>query len=272
MVLLICCSFSAPVKAKAQLKDQEWIRLLHHVTVEVLALYKNGRDVSQVCNLRVADSQSWKQTSNTSIDIRPDGAGVALGFPNPQDEQSILDAISPEASGEEILRDPAALERINNAQIAEIKGVLSPALAPAPAGKKSRIRRAEHASPTTERATVEEWLALSLTTAPEIKLAILKRVTQITGIRPSDPAVSSAHSLGDLLHVFRAKPKPNKLAQRKEMVGIRDESANVQVYHYRRSPIHREKEVGRWKVIEQALIERDLPVTGSRWASAKLTQ
>jgi hypothetical protein len=33
--------------------------------------------------------------------------------------------------------------------------------------------------------------------------------------------------------------------------------------------IDKEKAVGRWKVIEEELMKRDLPVTGSRWQGAK---
>ena len=46
---------------------------------------------------------------------------------------------------------------------------------------------------------------------------------------------------------------------------------NVAVYATRRTPIHKEKEIGRWKVIEEELLRRDLPVTGSRWQGAKTT-
>ena len=38
--------------------------------------------------------------------------------------------------------------------------------------------------------------------------------------------------------------------------------SNVTIYNRRVTPIDKEKEVGRWKVIEERLIEKDLPVTG----------
>ncbi|GAB7362023.1 hypothetical protein MBLNU230_g2057t1 [Neophaeotheca triangularis] len=247
--------FSAPVKAKAQLSYQEWLRLLHHVTVEVLALYKARRDVNQVCNFRTSDARPWEQTITTTIDVRADGTGVALRFPSPEDEQTILSAISQQPPEEEAAQDAEALERLWDVQQAEFQGILSTG-----------------GDTVTGREMVEKWLALPLTAAPEIKYAIMKRIIQVTGHRPFEPALSSALSLGDLLHAFRALPKPKKLAQRKEMVSLGKESGNVQVHSNRRTPIHREKEVGRWKVIERALIERDLPVTGSRWPSSKLSQ
>jgi len=43
------------------------------------------------------------------------------------------------------------------------------------------------------------------------------------------------------------------------------------VHDHRQTPIHKHKEVGRWKVIEEELINRGLPVTGSRWQGAKTT-
>ena len=41
------------------------------------------------------------------------------------------------------------------------------------------------------------------------------------------------------------------------------ELANVKVHDRRISPIDREVSVGRWKVIEEALTKRGLPVTGT---------
>jgi len=45
---------------------------------------------------------------------------------------------------------------------------------------------------------------------------------------------------------------------------------NVSVYSKRQTPIDKEQQIGRWKIIEEELIRRDLPVTGSRWQNAKV--
>lgn len=58
------------------------------------------------------------------------------------------------------------------------------------------------------------------------------------------------------------KPKATKVAPVVEevIVGL----PNVTVHASRVTPIDKEKAVGRWKVIEQALIDQGLPVTGYR--------
>ena len=92
---------------------------------------------------------------------------------------------------------------------------------------------------------------------------------QLTGHRIPDPVISNANTLADLHNAFKAKEKPKKLVQTEQMQRLKTELPNVTVHHRRQTPIDKEKEVGRWKVIEDELIARDLPVTGSRWRDAK---
>ena len=87
---------------------------------------------------------------------------------------------------------------------------------------------------------------------------------QLTGRRIPDPAIDSIDSAKDLLRLLVKKPKPKKLAD--ALLG--DETArlampsNVQIFERRYTPIDKEKEVGRWKVVEKELKRRGLPVTG----------
>jgi hypothetical protein len=57
-------------------------------------------------------------------------------------------------------------------------------------------------------------------------------------------------------------PKPRKivdaLKQKEDLLAL----PNVSVFERRVTPIDKEKSVGRWKIIEQELKRRDLPVTG----------
>ena len=57
-------------------------------------------------------------------------------------------------------------------------------------------------------------------------------------------------------------PKPRKLVdalkQKEDLLAL----PNVSVFERRVTPIDKEKSVGRWKIIEQELKRRDLPVTG----------
>ena len=91
---------------------------------------------------------------------------------------------------------------------------------------------------------------------------------QLTGHRIPDPAISSANTLSDLYNTVKMRERPKRLARTKEMKKV-DKTPNVNVHPTRRTPIHKETEVGRWKVIEDELNARDLPVTGSRWQGAK---
>jgi Ribosomal subunit 39S len=86
-----------------------------------------------------------------------------------------------------------------------------------------------------------------------------------TGARISDPAIDECHTVGDVYKKLIAKPKPSKLAQAIETDSNLVELVsmpNVKFQGRRVTPIDKEKEIGRWKVIEEELEARGLPVTG----------
>lgn len=64
-----------------------------------------------------------------------------------------------------------------------------------------------------------------------------------------------------LSHIVRA-PKPRKLSEALQMKEELLNLPNVSVLENRITSVDKEKAVGRWKVIEKELMERDLPVTG----------
>lgn len=92
---------------------------------------------------------------------------------------------------------------------------------------------------------------------------------QLTGKRIPDPAVSSATTLEDLYNAFKTKEKIKKLAQTPQLKQVSEQLPNVKVHASRRTPVHKEKEIGRWKIIEDELVLRDLPVFGSRYQDSK---
>ena len=85
---------------------------------------------------------------------------------------------------------------------------------------------------------------------------------QLTGTRIPDPAIHEIKHVVALLAQLHEKPKPKKLAQALESIRELRQLPNVQLMSSRYTPITKEKEVGRWKVIVKELQERDLPVTG----------
>lgn len=93
---------------------------------------------------------------------------------------------------------------------------------------------------------------------------IIKRVMQLTGVRIPDSSIDDINSGKALLGFLVKKPKPKKLAHSliadEDLQGLR----NVKIMDRRYTPIDKEKQVGRWKVIEEELTRQGLPVTGSR--------
>lgn len=85
---------------------------------------------------------------------------------------------------------------------------------------------------------------------------------QLTGSRIPDPLIHNLSTTKALFAHLVTKPKPRKLAEflqlKEELKGL----PNLQMMDRRYTPIDREKEVGRWKVIERELQRRDLPITG----------
>jgi len=92
----------------------------------------------------------------------------------------------------------------------------------------------------------------------------LKRFSQLSGRCIPDPLLNSDKTLRHLIdHLSEAiKPKPKTLAetlmQKQELAGI----SNVKIMTRRETPVDKEKEVGRWKLIEAELKNRGLPVLG----------
>ena len=85
---------------------------------------------------------------------------------------------------------------------------------------------------------------------------------QLTGRRIPDPDISAITTSGSLAVSLGKEPKPKRIAetlvQSKEVVRL----PNVQILPRRYGLIEREMEVGRWKVIQEELEKRGLPVTG----------
>lgn len=98
---------------------------------------------------------------------------------------------------------------------------------------------------------------------------ILKNFQKLTSVRLSDPTLNKLSqnpnaTLRDLVdEILEAqKPKPkgthDRLVANEELMA----QPNVKISARKIGPVDREREVGRWKVIEQALQEKGLPVLG----------
>ena len=84
-----------------------------------------------------------------------------------------------------------------------------------------------------------------------------------TGSRLSDYAVQNITTLAQLRDAIAKRPAPKKMASKLNTSQILEGLPNVSVAARRVTPIDKEKKIGRWKLIEQELLDRGLPVTGS---------
>ncbi|KAL1640299.1 hypothetical protein SLS58_007115 [Diplodia intermedia] len=127
-------------------------------------------------------------------------------------------------------------------------------------------QKAVDPSATDEEVSQQEIWALSPISLrdPAIKFAVVKRVMQLTGTRISDPIIAKSDTAGILLSNITKKPQPTKLFEKLERDQMLSHLRNVKISPRRITPIDKEKQVGRWKVIEQKLLDKNLPVTGHR--------
>lgn len=93
---------------------------------------------------------------------------------------------------------------------------------------------------------------------------ILKRLTQLSGYRVKDPMLSRSKTWEILIDAVGKDvgPKPKDIAETLLMKENLAHLPNLKIMGRRETPVDKEKEVGRWKVIEAELQERGLPVLG----------
>ncbi|KAK5680462.1 hypothetical protein LTS10_007390 [Elasticomyces elasticus] len=234
-------------KKRVELSNKQWQMLLHHIMVEVIALQQAGRAPGQVCFPRNADMYTWRQTRKAAMKSATNRAGATVSFSDLAAEQFVLQAI-PENAPTETVQDQQVLINEVEFAVADADEAL---------GWKA-----------SSDLSAPSWMDISIKN-PSVKMALIKRTLQLTGKRLPDPAVSLSTTLADLYNHLQLKEQPKKLAQTPQMQRIKLSTPNVKVFTNRQTPIHKEKEIGRWKIIEEELVRRDLPVTGSRWQGAK---
>lgn len=106
------------------------------------------------------------------------------------------------------------------------------------------------------------WKTASLSD-PRLKFAVTKRIFQLTGQLVHDHQLPSISDVRSLLHVVQTPPKPRTLTQeiqerRQDLVQL----PNVSIATKRITRGDREKALGRFKIIEEELKKRDLPLEG----------
>ncbi|KAG6028331.1 hypothetical protein E4U19_001571 [Claviceps sp. Clav32 group G5] len=120
-------------------------------------------------------------------------------------------------------------------------------------------------TPEEAQVMVKAWDASwkDLVVDEQLKFAIRKRIFQTTGVLVPDARLGAARTIKHILTLAVKKPTPPKLATLLEERGVFQELPNFKLHSRKLGPIDRETAVGRWKVIEQELQKRGLPVTGT---------
>ncbi|KAJ4393539.1 hypothetical protein N0V93_002751 [Gnomoniopsis smithogilvyi] len=112
------------------------------------------------------------------------------------------------------------------------------------------------------RVTNTDWKLISLKDA-KLKFAVMKRVFQLTGHAIPDAKLLNVRTMGALLATV-VKPEPaRKVYEAVQQRGELTKLPNVSMYPKRRTPVDVAKDLGRWKIVEQELQKRGLPVLGS---------
>ncbi|KAI5360855.1 putative ribosomal protein L50, mitochondria [Septoria linicola] len=218
-------------KQKVELNNRQWQRLLHNAAIEVVALRQAGRSVYEVCNAHSGENFLGR-TAKARLSQELDGT-IRVHFASPEDQSAVLEGIT--ATGTNVESSVVGPEELNQIEASVIE---------------------------------VDWVDVKLQD-PEIKLAILKRAMQLSGKRLPDIQMNNASTLSDLYEAFKVKEKSKRLHEAPQVEQLAQTLPNVTVHKSRRTPVHKERQIGRWKVIEEELEMRDLPIFGSRWVNGK---
>jgi hypothetical protein len=105
------CRFNP--RRKLDLDSDEWRRVLHHVTVEVLALAQAGRDVNALYTERAVAYEDWRRTKRVSVKVK--NGAAELHFHTAEAKDLILRAM-PQSLAEEIVKAAENAETTESAE------------------------------------------------------------------------------------------------------------------------------------------------------------
>ncbi|KAF7856837.1 hypothetical protein EAF04_009599 [Stromatinia cepivora] len=266
-----------------KIKDSvEAATALHRAIVEVFALRQAGRPLSEISQTEPGEDF----TGNVQID--PSGSGAILQFLENGSLEQIIKSLAPPKKGKQ--RRKASLVTTSSINETTEKGVptqseedvaadRSPVdpLHPGPTPKINET--AEKGNPTeseedvaADRSPVDplkvkakaqvaswghSWLQISLED-PAIKFAVVKRTMQLTGKRIPDNVINSSSTVEKLLQHLITPPKPptldKALKQNEDLLSL----PNVSIFKKRITPVDKERNIGRLKVIRKEFTSRGL--------------
>ncbi|KAF3491121.1 uncharacterized protein GIQ15_00638 [Arthroderma uncinatum] len=242
--------FDAFMRREKVTNNDDILAILHQVMVELSVLKELNKPLGSACDILEHGPETLALINQVEVTPSTDGSEAALAFPSEDVKAKIFeffrefDAISTE--------EPAATEEVPSTE-SEMNS----------ASELTQETSSFELSPPKNT----EFLNVALG-SPDLKFAYLKRASQLTGhLIPDHELASMSNPSAVLEYLIRAStPKPTKLADQLLAEGIFDGIPNVKIYDRRQTPIDREIETGQWKVIEEELIKRGLPVTGRKTA------
>ncbi|KAM3074383.1 hypothetical protein ACMFMG_002811 [Clarireedia jacksonii] len=222
---------------------------LHRAVVEVFALKQAERPLSEVSQIKPGPNMTEK------VQITPSTSGANLQFAEGSSLEQVVESLAP-------VKVPTKAK----------KSKKSAKVAPEPVAEEIALKddvEGKTAIPSVTRKLVASWdpswLQISLAD-PEIKFAVLKRTIQLTGIRVPDNVIKSSNTAKALLNHLITPPKPKKLVEELTAKADLVSLPNVSIWGRRITSIDKEQKIGRWKVIEEELKARNLPVKNTRFA------
>ncbi|EFW16951.1 hypothetical protein D8B26_003757 [Coccidioides posadasii str. Silveira] len=228
----------------------EILTALHQTVVELCIMKELNKPFERVCEIWEHEDRLLALINRVEVKAASQPGIDALVFPSETAKAALL----------EFFRDFDLEQEFDNAEnLDESEGPSSVSESHEPS-KLAELNNTDLEIRTPENL---DFLSLPLEDR-EFQFAFLKRASQLTGHRIPDPELLSITKVSRLLALFTAasKPKPAKLADILIAEGKFAALPNVKIFDRRQTPIDHEKEVGRWKIIEEELTKRGLPVTG----------
>ncbi|OJD12766.1 hypothetical protein AJ78_06683 [Emergomyces pasteurianus Ep9510] len=235
-------------------------QILHHTLVELLILKDMSKPFTDGCNIIGYEDDILSIINQVEVEPSSDFSMATLAFPSEEAKATIFEWFSQLYQPIEGVTETGGVDIAFDAESAQTEELTAEEEALLAEAERDDI---DIKGPTPYRPKNLDFLGISLAD-PEFKFAYLKRVSQLTGYRIPDPEVAKMTKPSRVVNFLSevSKPKPKKLAEQllqdKRLISL----PNVKIMDRRYTPIDKEKEIGRWKIIEEELTKRGLPVTG----------
>ncbi|KAG0649873.1 hypothetical protein D0Z07_3658 [Hyphodiscus hymeniophilus] len=256
-------AFESFLPADAATHPEVIVASLHRAVVEVFALQQAGIPLHELsAHFPATNRFDWTD----GVQITPSSSGATIKMPENTSLQEVMEIAAsseiveeaaeakPTESQEDVDADQFEVDPMKAAE----KPIIEDDIEPIEAEEGTFV---DHATGRTMLFKTfadvisswdSSWRDISLEN-PEIKFAVVKRAMQLTGIRIPDAAIKPSNSVKALLNILVIPPKPKKLFEALEQKTDLSELGNVSVYPFRRGFASKEQDIGRLKVLKEAL-------------------